>query len=162
MAFKLNYLQVTIVQVAPIWMFLRWKCEKKHLKSNLNIKGSRDRKRENKIAIQTFGSHQHVLWLFRQNDYDGITSSTREKGCKSVNEVKKNITQTKNTQMCEKKNVVFIDGKMCQCRAFTTLHCNTMPKDLSTEPIPQNKEHDAEKIHGNHKHTIHQAKKFQR
>lgn len=67
MAFKLNYLRVTIVQVAPSECCIYGKCEKKHLKSNLNIKGkqyyiecmrerkSSEQKKNNKIiAIQHF------------------------------------------------------------------------------------------------------------
>lgn len=81
---------------------------------------------------------------------------------------KENITQTKNTQMCEKK----LRLSMVKC---TTLHCSNSNTTAPTEIYQLNRYHiKAEsvmlvrrytymcimKIHGNHKRPIHQRPKI--
>lgn len=79
---------------------------------------------------------------------------TREKGCKSVNEVKK-ISHRPKTLKCVKKSCVYrwqsvyeMQG-ICDVKMQQQQHCSNTSRDLSTAPIPQKgKEHDAgEKIH---------------
>lgn len=136
MAFKLNYLQVTIVQVASIWMVLRDGSAKKNTwnqiwisKETWSKKNTKDRKRErerneNYDTHKHHECHQHVLWLFRQNDHETVSHQvtmqcehTRKRMQKRKWSQKKNFAQTKNTQMCEKK-LLFIDGKMYQMQSI--------------------------------------------
>lgn len=179
MAFKLNYLWRS-VQVAHLNVY-----EPKHI--HLSVMKVREKNTWNRIWISkeahemqkleresvrvwkkcdtNCGSHQHVLWLFRQNDHDGViilyqasvhrqTEAGARKRMQKRKWGKKGgkiITQTKNTQMCEKTTTKL-------CLSMHKTFCNNTAKDLSTEPMPQ--QHDAETIfaprmHGNH--TIHQV-----